>query len=253
MLGSGASWRRAVFVVSVAWLDLVFWDDDPVMEEPAETPSGDWSDRDQVAWYTRRIGKLDARPAGEAMLVDALPASPERVLDLGCGDGRLAALGLEARPSVHTVIATDRSEPMLLLARGRFDGNPRVTVMEHDLNHPIGLDNTFDVVVSGFAIHHVEQERKRTLFGEVRGLLRPKGSFSTWRWLARRRPAVTRSSWPPSGAPKTTARTAWLPSTTSSTGCKPPVSLRSTASGGGGASPSLSAKPEPHKQQGRVA
>lgn len=148
-----------------------------MVEEPAVTPTGGWADPAQVAWYTGRTGKLDARRAGEAMLVDNLPTAPERVLDLGCGDGRLAALVLEARPTVRSVIATDRSEPMLALARDRFGGDRRVAVDQHDLRDPMGLEGPFDVIVSGFAIHHVEHQRKQTLLREIRGLLSPGGVF----------------------------------------------------------------------------
>ena len=40
-------------------------------------------------------GPLEARQAGEVELTDALPATVERVLDIGCGDGRLTALVLD--------------------------------------------------------------------------------------------------------------------------------------------------------------
>src|SRR5215471_5945374 len=51
-----------------------------------------WRDAAQVDEYVTRISTLPPRLAGEAVLVDVLPTAPRRVLDLGCGDGRLAAL-----------------------------------------------------------------------------------------------------------------------------------------------------------------
>ena len=87
-----------------------------------------WHDPAQVDEYLGRVGQLAPRRAGEEMLVDVLPAAPERVADLGCGDGRLAALVLDARPSVTEVVAVDASPPMLDKARERFDGNARVQV-----------------------------------------------------------------------------------------------------------------------------
>jgi SAM-dependent methyltransferase len=139
------------------------------------TPTGGWEDPDQIAWYTTRIGRLEARVAGEAVLRDLLPRAPRRVLDLGCGDGRLAALVLEARASVTRVIAADRSDGMLERARARFAGDDRVSVVRYDLNQAIDFDARFDLVVSGFAIHHVDDERKRSLFREVRHALDPGG------------------------------------------------------------------------------
>jgi tRNA (cmo5U34)-methyltransferase len=143
-----------------------------------ETPTGGWTDADQVRWYTTRIGKLEARLAGEAALLEALPTSPERVLDLGCGDGRLAGAVLDAFPSVTQLVAFDRSEPMLELARQRFVENRRVKVVNFDLNAALNLDTRFDAVVSGFAIHHLEDQRKRSLFAEIRQLLAPGGVFA---------------------------------------------------------------------------
>lgn len=137
-----------------------------------------WRDEDKVHEYVGRVGRLAARLAGEAELVEALPADVSRVLDLGCGDGRLAALALEARPQVTEAIGLDSSPPMLELARDRFGGDDRVAIREHDLRAPLPDLGTFDVVVSGFAIHHLAHERKQSLFAEIAGVLRPGGVFA---------------------------------------------------------------------------
>jgi SAM-dependent methyltransferase len=137
-----------------------------------------WRDPVQVEEYLGRVGTLPPRLAGEAVLADVLPESPERALDLGCGDGRLAALVLEARPSVTAVLAVDSSPPMLEEARLRFDGDPRVELRRYDLKDPLTGIGRFDVIVSGFAIHHVEDERKQTLLREIAGSLRPGGVFA---------------------------------------------------------------------------
>src|SRR3954447_9649633 len=142
------------------------------------TPTGGWADPEQVAWYTARIGKLEARLAGEAGLRGPLPPAPRRVLDLGCGDARLAALVLDARPSVTHVVAADRSQPMLEQAEARFAGDPRVSVVRHDLGDTVAFNGPFDVIVSGFAIHHVDDDRKRSLLGELREALAPGGLFA---------------------------------------------------------------------------
>src|SRR5207237_8804962 len=106
------------------------------------------------------------------------PGEPRRVLDLGCADGRLAAHVLEHRPSVDAVVAIDISAPMLELARQHFAGNERVAITRGDLRDSIAGLGAFDVIVSGFAIHHVTDERKQSLFVEVAQQLTPGGVFA---------------------------------------------------------------------------
>ena len=48
----------------------------------------------------------------------------------------------------------------------------------HDLRDPLPEDGPFDAIVSGLAIHHLEDDRKRELFAEVRSLLAPGGVFA---------------------------------------------------------------------------
>jgi tRNA (cmo5U34)-methyltransferase len=137
-----------------------------------------WRDQEKVQEYVGRVGKLAARAAGEAELVEALPADVARVLDLGCGDGRLIALVLDARPGVMEAVGLDNSVPMIELADERFAGDSRVDIREHDLCEVLPELGAFDVVVAGFAIHHLAHERKRSLFAEITRMLRPGGVFA---------------------------------------------------------------------------
>jgi len=67
--------------------------------------STSWKDPGKVAEYVGRVDRLAARAAGESELVEALPSNVKRVLDLGCGDGRLIALVMEARPDLAEALA----------------------------------------------------------------------------------------------------------------------------------------------------
>jgi SAM-dependent methyltransferase len=156
------------------------------------TPMTDhcWLDPAHVEEYLDRMDRLGPRAQGEAALVELLPADPRRALDLGCGDGRVSALLLASRPSIEQLVAVDISPPMLARARERFAGDRRVEVREADLEDPIDGLGACDLVVSGFAIHHVADARKQTLFAEVLDLLEPGGTFANLEVVASPTPAL---------------------------------------------------------------
>lgn len=94
------------------------------------------------------------------MLLQALPEKIARFVDLGTGDGHLLALVGGRYPGAEGT-GLDSSTPMLDRARERFGEDPRVALREHDLGLALPLDRTVDTVVSGLAIQHLEDVRKR--------------------------------------------------------------------------------------------
>ena len=103
-----------------------------------------------------------------------------RILDLGAGDGILLAALLEAFPQAGGV-AVDFSPLMLEQAAQRLGGfGRRASLLEADLQSPTwktSLAGPFDVIASGFAIHHLADERKRSLYRDIFDLLSPGGVF----------------------------------------------------------------------------
>ena len=95
-----------------------------------------WIEHDHAVGYLSAEAKIPQRVEGEQMLLDVLPQEVRRVLDLGCGDGRLLALVLQARPQAAGT-GMDFSPAMLRGARERFAGTANVTIVEHNLDRPL--------------------------------------------------------------------------------------------------------------------
>lgn len=118
-----------------------------------------------------------------------------RFLDLGCGDGVLGEALLEEHPQARGVFL-DFSEPMIAAARVRIGGAGHegqqfvlADYGEPDWRVKAGITAEFDVVVSGFSIHHQADVRKRELYGEILELLKPGGVFLNLEHVA------SRSAW----------------------------------------------------------
>ena len=110
------------------------------------------------------------------MLLEQVPDSAQRILDLGTGDGRLLALLKLDRPTAQSV-ALDFSDTMLASVGQRFADDPSVEIVRHNLDHPLPDLGQFDTVVSSFAIHHLSHARKEALYGEIYRLIVPGGLF----------------------------------------------------------------------------
>ncbi len=135
-----------------------------------------WTRTDHALDYLERADRITHRSEGEAALLEFIPPTTRRILDLGTGDGRLLALVKREHPNTEAV-AIDFSPAMLEAAEKRFAGDSSVTVVAHNLDHPLPVLGRFDAVISCFAIHHVEHQRKRALYSEIFEMLNAGGVF----------------------------------------------------------------------------
>ena len=139
------------------------------------------------AFADRRRGGLlgtDAQIETVSRLIREVPREQLVVLDLGCGDGFWLQAVMQAFP-VSRAVALDGSPAMLERAEIRFEDlglfSDLVQYVEADFNNPAWRSalpvNRYDVVISGFAIHHSEDGIKKTLYEDIFYLLDSGGVF----------------------------------------------------------------------------
>jgi SAM-dependent methyltransferase len=158
---------------------------------PTKAPANLWTSADHARDYLGRADSILHRTEGESTLLEFIPRTARRILDLGTGDGRLLALvkselakaqlaeggtGRDGHSKLEAV-AIDFSPAMLEAAGKRFAEDSSVTIVAHNLDHPLPALGKFDAVVSCFAIHHLVHERKRALYAEIHKLLSLGGVF----------------------------------------------------------------------------
>ncbi|MDO5670578.1 MAG: class I SAM-dependent methyltransferase [Corynebacterium sp.] len=108
---------------------------------------------------------------GEARLIDALVPRQSRILDAGCGQGRVAGY-LAARG--HEVLGVDIDPILIDHARTRY---PQADFQVGDLCHD-QLPGGFDLVASaGNVMGFVDPARRREALNNIAGALKPGGRF----------------------------------------------------------------------------
>lgn len=138
------------------------------------TNLNEYATADYALAYLAKADSIPHRTEGEATLLELLPKGLKRVLDLGSGDGRLLALVKLDHPDCEGV-ALDFSDTMVAATMQRFAGDASIRVLQHNLEQPLPDLGKFDAIVSSFAIHHVDDARKLTLYAEIFAQLSPGG------------------------------------------------------------------------------
>lgn len=122
--------------------------------------------------------------------------APQRILDIGCGDGAIGRYLMNLFPQAHAIFV-DFSDPMLDAAKRQIKDSQRASIVKADFTSSIWLNHIssyqpIDVVVSGFAIHHQPDQRKQELYKEVFDLLCPDGVFLNLEHVASPTPDLQR-------------------------------------------------------------
>ena len=126
-------------------------------------------------WDARTYDRVaDPMARWGATVLDRLPlAGDERVLDAGCGSGRVTEL-LAARLPRGRVVALDGSPSMVGAARERLAAfADRIEYVVADLGRPLPLEGLVDAVLSTATLHWVTDHD--ALFANLAAVLRPGG------------------------------------------------------------------------------
>jgi ubiquinone/menaquinone biosynthesis C-methylase UbiE len=128
--------------------------------------------------YDFGTGRLGRRGKHlRAMVADDLQLRPgDRVLDVGCGPGRLALVFAERVGPTGSVDGIDAAIEMInrasSLARKRGVVATFQVAFAQQLPFP---DGTFDAVACTLALHHVAEDDQPTAVGEMYRVLKPHG------------------------------------------------------------------------------
>lgn len=139
------------------------------------------ADPDHSAWYVERFRQMAAAGddlAGEARLVDAMAPRAARILDAGCGPGRVGAFLGDLG---HDVVGVD-VDPVLIAAA--HDDHPGPTWLVGDLAEldlaSRGISDGFDVIVcAGNVMTFLAPSTRRPVLARLGAHLRDGGRVVT--------------------------------------------------------------------------
>jgi ubiquinone/menaquinone biosynthesis C-methylase UbiE len=115
-------------------------------------------------------------------LIQITQSKVDKFIDLGCGNGILGKAILESYPDAQGIFL-DISETMLAAAKNSLaDRGSGLSFILEDFGNQQWLKSVekeapFDVIVSGFSIHHQPNDRKKEIYQEIYQLLKPCGIF----------------------------------------------------------------------------
>jgi tRNA (cmo5U34)-methyltransferase len=138
-----------------------------------------WSNGDSRAFIDYGRYFVPERETQMALIAQLIPPCERRftVLDLGCGEGLLAHAILARWPNA-SVLGYDLSPAMLEQARRNLAPfGARFEAAQFDLADVAWRDPDLapHAVVSSLAIHHLDDDGKARLFGDIHAMLAPEG------------------------------------------------------------------------------
>jgi SAM-dependent methyltransferase len=159
---------------------------DPPMKASVKQPSApddnttifrqSWSTYDTITEKNYMFHRELYRHVADLLLARH-QTGPYRMLDLGCGSARFLAPCLQgAAPAYYQGV--DLSLAALEEARKHLRGLPRVSFIHNDMLQAVEEDDSaYDIIFSGFALHHLDANAKQRFFHACASRLKPNGTF----------------------------------------------------------------------------
>lgn len=166
--------------------------------EPTPTPESDdpkavWrNDENAVRYLQRRPGRFPFEDEHFRVMHEVLEAHGvrvDRVLELGAGNGYMTAELCE-RQSVQTAVLVDVNDTMIAAAREWLAGTvPKLHLVKGDMETDAWVEEVqswapYEAVISRLAIHHIDNDQKKRVYGHIYDLLRPGGLFIHIEWVS---------------------------------------------------------------------
>jgi SAM-dependent methyltransferase len=137
----------------------------PYHHLPHADESGVWEVARTLWWSYEYLAVL------EVVLEELMRHSPKRVLDFGCGDGRLLC---ELRyKGIPDIVGVDLSERALFFARGFL---PDCSVVLHKDLVEIS-DTPFDAVLAVEVLEHLSDDKLMNILSSIHSILADNGTF----------------------------------------------------------------------------
>jgi len=143
-----------------------------------------WDKKGKLCKYAGGVRQFFPLASDQLVLISRIieKFNPEikTFLDLGCGDGFLGHFIQKKFPEASGIYL-DISEEMIKKARKKVTDQKSEFIVT-DFGHPgwtesISGSDQFDLIISGYAIHHITNRRKRRLYRDIYELLNPTGIF----------------------------------------------------------------------------
>src|SRR5579875_2684762 len=144
------------------------------MAEGTDTNDDVWKSDHMVAqWVAGAAERERRRTEQRRLMADLLPFAedePFTFVDLGAGTGAASQVVLDRFPHARAVLAEYSPQMTAEGRRALSDYRGRFTYVEFDLasgQWPAEVPTGVAAMISSLCVHHLPDQRKRELFGEI--------------------------------------------------------------------------------------